>query len=96
MSFYTGKQSCKNNLPNYPKVIVMRSGEVVRVEKVSKIYGMGEYEITALNQVDLTICQGDYVSIMGPSGSGKTTLLDILTTMMKPTSGEVFIDGVAT
>jgi putative ABC transport system ATP-binding protein len=62
----------------------------------SKVYGIGEVEIKALDKVNLTICAGEYVSIMGPSGSGKTTLLDVITTMMKPTSGEVYIDGVPT
>ncbi len=74
----------------------MKTGEIVRLENVSKIYGIEEVEIKALDKVDLTICEGEYVSIMGPSGSGKTTLLDILTTMLAPTSGEVFIDGVPT
>lgn len=74
----------------------MKSGEVVRLQNVSKIYGMGEVEIKALDDVSLTICQNEYVSIMGPSGSGKTTMLDVLTTMMKPTKGEVFIEGVET
>ncbi len=74
----------------------MKAGEVVRLEKVSKLYGIGEFEITALDSVDMIICNNEYVSIMGPSGSGKTTLLDIMTTMMKPTKGEVFIEGVPT
>jgi len=71
----------------------MKAGEVVRLENVSKIYGIGGMEIKALDEVDLSICYNDYTSIMGPSGSGKTTLLDILTTMLKPTSGNVFIEG---
>ncbi len=74
----------------------MKASEIVRLENVSKLYGIGEFEITALDSVDMLICNNEYVSIMGPSGSGKTTLLDIMTTMMKPTSGEVFIEGVPT
>jgi len=74
----------------------MKTGEIVRLKNVTKLYGIGEVVITALESVDLIICNNEYVSIMGPSGSGKTTLLDIMTTMMKPTSGEVFIEGVST
>lgn len=73
-----------------------KGGGVITLKNVSKIYGMGEIEIKALDDISLTICAGEYVSIMGPSGSGKTTLLDVITTMMKPTKGEVFIEGVNT
>jgi len=74
----------------------MTKKEVVKLVGVSKIYGMGDVEIKALDCVSLTINENEYVSIMGPSGSGKTTLLDTITTMMKPTSGKVFIEGVET
>jgi len=74
----------------------MKSTDVVRLENVSKYYGMGEVTIKALDDVSLSICSADYVSIMGPSGSGKTTLLDILSTMMRPTMGKVFIEGKET
>jgi putative ABC transport system ATP-binding protein len=74
----------------------MKSNEIIRLESVSKIYGIGEIEIKALDCVNLTISSNEYVSIMGPSGSGKTTLLDVLTTMMKPTYGKVFIDKTET
>ncbi len=73
-----------------------KNDDIIRLEKVSKIYGMGDIQIKALDNVDLAICRGEYVSIMGPSGSGKTTLLDAITTMMKPTSGKIFIEGVET
>ena len=74
----------------------MAKKEVIKLVGVSKIYGMGDIEIKALDCVNLTINENEYVSIMGPSGSGKTTLLDTITTMMKPTSGKVFIEGVET
>ena len=73
-----------------------KNSGVISLTNVSKLYGMGEVEIKALDEINITICAGEYVSIMGPSGSGKTTLLDIITTMMKPTKGEVFIEGVNT
>ncbi|NMA44533.1 MAG: ABC transporter ATP-binding protein [Candidatus Diapherotrites archaeon] len=73
-----------------------KTNEVLRLDKVSKIYGMGGEKVIALNNVDVTIFRNEYTSIMGPSGSGKTTLLDVLSTMSKPTSGNVFIEGVNT
>ncbi|HNV01405.1 MAG TPA: ABC transporter ATP-binding protein [archaeon] len=73
-----------------------KSSEVLRLDKVSKIYGMGEEKVVALDKVDVLICRNEYTSIMGPSGSGKTTLLDVLSTMSRPTLGNVFIEGVNT
>jgi putative ABC transport system ATP-binding protein len=67
--------------------------EILRVEKLAKHYQMGEATVKALNGVDLTISRGDYLAIMGPSGSGKTTLLDILSGLLRPTMGEVIING---
>jgi len=75
---------------------MVKTSELLRLDKVSKIYGMGEEKVVALDNVSLLVCRNEYLSIMGPSGSGKTTLLDILSTMMKPTSGDVFIEGVNT
>jgi len=66
---------------------------VIKLENVSKIYGLGGVEIKALDEVNLNICRGEFTSIMGPSGSGKTTMLDILSTMNKPTHGNVLIEG---
>jgi len=74
----------------------MVKGEVVRLEDVKKIYELDGINIPALNGVSFSICKGEYVSIMGPSGSGKTTLLDVMTTMMKPTAGKIFIEGKET
>lgn len=73
-----------------------KSSEVLRLDKVSKIYGMGEEKVIALDNVDVLICRNEYTSIMGPSGSGKTTLLDVLSTMSRPTLGNVFIEGTNT
>lgn len=64
---------------------------IIKTENVFKIYEMGESKVFALNGVDFELKKGDYVSIMGPSGSGKTTLLDVLSVLLRPTKGEVFI-----
>lgn len=87
---------CIKFILNKIKVVFMKKEEIVRLENVSQIYGLGEVEIKALDNVDFAICSNEYVSIMGPSGSGKTTLLDVMTTMMKPTIGNVFIEGINT
>ncbi|MDD3083684.1 MAG: ABC transporter ATP-binding protein [Candidatus ainarchaeum sp.] len=70
--------------------------EMIRLENVSKIYNMGEIEVKALDEIDMIICQKDYVSIMGPSGSGKTTLLDVMSIMNSPSKGKIFIEGKET
>ncbi|MGQ4893685.1 MAG: ABC transporter ATP-binding protein [Candidatus Njordarchaeia archaeon] len=60
---------------------------------VHKTYRIGPIEIKALRGVNLTLKQGEFISIVGPSGSGKTTLLNIIGTLDKPTKGIVLIDG---
>ncbi len=67
---------------------------ILESRRVSKTYDMGETFVHVLNAVDVKIGKGEYVSITGPSGSGKTTLLDILSGLLRPTSGEVVIDGL--
>ena len=67
--------------------------EILRVENLSKIYGKGETEVKALDNVSFSIEKGQFVAIIGPSGSGKSTLLHILGGVDKPTSGKVFVDG---
>jgi len=67
--------------------------EIVRVENLSKIYGAGENEVKALDNVNLSVEKGEFVSIVGASGSGKSTLLHLLGGVDKPTSGKVNING---
>lgn len=69
--------------------------EIVRVENISKIYGSGQSEVRALDNVSFSINQGEFIAIIGPSGSGKSTLLHILGGVDKPTSGEVYVNGQA-
>ncbi|MEM3827072.1 MAG: ABC transporter ATP-binding protein [Candidatus Micrarchaeaceae archaeon] len=69
---------------------------VLSVENVSKVYRSGSIEVRALDHVSFKVKKGEFVAIVGPSGSGKSTLMNILGTIDKPTSGEVYIDGVAT
>ena len=62
----------------------------IQVQDISKIYGAGESQVTALNHASMTIHSGDFISIIGPSGSGKSTLLHIVSGLDKPTSGSVY------
>lgn len=66
---------------------------ILTCEKVCKIYGSGNNQVTALDGIDLTVGKGEFVAIIGASGSGKSTLLHILGSVDKPTSGKVTIDG---
>ena len=65
---------------------------IVQTEGLTKTYSGGR--IVALEDIDLTIEEGRFISILGPSGSGKTTLLNMIGTLDNPTRGIVFIDGV--
>jgi putative ABC transport system ATP-binding protein len=67
---------------------------IVRTKDLSKVYTMGDQEVRALDDVELDIRRGEYVSIMGPSGSGKSTLFNMIGGLDKPTGGTVFIDEV--
>ena len=65
---------------------------ILEVKDLTKIY-TGKMNFTALNGISFNIEEGEFVGIMGPSGSGKTTLLNMISTIDKPTSGEVNIEG---
>lgn len=67
--------------------------EVLKIEKVSKIYGLGNIEVRAVDNADLTAKSGEILLIMGPSGSGKTTLITMAGLLLRPSSGAIYIDG---
>lgn len=67
--------------------------EVVRTEELKKYYPFGTHTVKALDGVNLTVKEGEFVAITGKSGSGKSTLLHMLGALDVPTSGEVYIDG---
>lgn len=68
---------------------------IVDAKRIKKVYGARGNVFTALDDIDLTVQEGEFVGIMGPSGAGKSTLLNILATIDEPTSGEVTIDGTS-
>ncbi|WP_077303140.1 ABC transporter ATP-binding protein [Virgibacillus pantothenticus] len=67
---------------------------MIQLKKISKSYKQGKEQVPVLHNIDLTIEQGDYVSIMGPSGSGKSTIMNIIGCLDTPTSGEYTLDGM--
>ena len=67
--------------------------EILKVENLNKIYGKGENEVKAVNNISFSVQKGEFVAIVGTSGSGKSTLLHLLGGVDRPTSGRVFIDG---
>ena len=67
--------------------------EILKVENLNKIYGKGENEVKAVNDISFSVEKGEFVAIVGASGSGKSTLLHLLGGVDRPTSGKVFIDG---
>ena len=66
---------------------------VITCENVTKIYGSGENRIAALDDVNLSVEPGEFVTVMGASGSGKSTLLHILGSVDRPTAGTVMVGG---
>ena len=67
--------------------------EILKVDKLTKVYGKGENEVRALDEVSFSVEKGEFVAIVGPSGSGKSTLLHILGGVDKPTDGKVYMNG---
>ncbi len=65
--------------------------EIIRTNRISKIYQLGKVEIKALHQVSLNIRKNEYVALMGPSGSGKSTLMNLLGCLDTPTEGSYFL-----
>jgi putative ABC transport system ATP-binding protein len=66
---------------------------MLEVKKLSKIYGLGEVQVRALDDISFTVADGDLVCIMGKSGSGKSTLLRQLGLLDRPSTGEIVLDG---
>ncbi|OGO28095.1 MAG: hypothetical protein A2W33_03325 [Chloroflexi bacterium RBG_16_52_11] len=69
------------------------TNSTLQIDNVTKRYGSGSTEVTAVRSVSLSVMPGEIVLIMGPSGSGKTTLLSMLGALLKPTEGEIHLNG---
>ncbi|WP_315110741.1 ABC transporter ATP-binding protein [Clostridium intestinale] len=68
--------------------------EILRLSNLSKDYGIKGFKTRVLNNISLSIEEGAFLSIMGPSGAGKSTLLNLLSTLDKPSTGEILLDGI--
>lgn len=67
--------------------------DVLRVENLTKIYGSGDNEVRAVDNISFSVRSGEFVAVIGPSGSGKSTLLHILGGVDTPTGGKVYVNG---
>jgi len=68
--------------------------KIIEVKDLKKIYKDGDIEVNAVNGINLTINQGEFVAVVGPSGSGKTTFLNMVGGLDSPTEGEIIVDNV--
>jgi putative ABC transport system ATP-binding protein len=66
---------------------------MIALEKISRIFEVGDQQVAALRDISLTLGQGEYVSLMGPSGSGKSTLLNLIGLLDRPSSGTYLLEG---
>lgn len=67
---------------------------MIRLNKISKVYGTGEVKVEALKQIDLEIKKNEFIGLIGPSGSGKSTLMNIMGCLDTPSSGEFYFEDV--
>ena len=75
---------------NYSEVTAM---DVLKTEALTKVYGKGQNQVTALDKAEISISEGSFIAIVGTSGSGKSTLLHMMGGLDRPTSGKVYVEN---
>jgi len=75
------------------RTVDTRKSAIVELKNITKTYGIGDSELKALDDVNLFVKPGEFISVMGPSGCGKSTLMNLIGCLDRPTSGKVFING---
>lgn len=79
-------------MPYSPKEEII-SSELLKLNKINLTYQTLKSETEAIKNVNLSVCKGEFISIVGPSGCGKTTILSMISGLLKPTSGKILLDG---
>jgi len=77
----------------HPRLADLATPEVIRLDRVSRVYAVGASEVRAVDDVTLHIHAGEFVALMGPSGSGKSTLLNLIGCLDSPSAGTYVLDG---
>lgn len=68
--------------------------KAIEVKNLTRIYKRGKESFTAVDDVSFNVYWGEIFGLLGPNGAGKTTTIKILSTLLYPTTGEVFVDGI--
>ncbi|MEJ2267821.1 MAG: ABC transporter ATP-binding protein [Nanoarchaeota archaeon] len=71
----------------------MKKREIIVLKNVSKYYSMGESIVKAVDNISITVTEGDFVAVMGPSGSGKSTSMNLIGSLDIPTHGHIYLEG---
>src|SRR3954447_7241097 len=81
------------NVPRSSSSFILRRRNMIKLENVNKVYRTDRVETLALQNINLDVAGGDFVSVMGPSGCGKSTLLNLIGLLDAPTEGRLELDG---
>jgi NitT/TauT family transport system ATP-binding protein len=94
MSSMNAPERLQGLSPAQPRAIPPAGGPAVEVRRASVVYAAADAPVRALHEVDLSIAQGEFVSLIGPSGCGKTTLLRVIADLEQISEGEVLVNGM--